>query len=246
MTTMDALKLIFQDFAGVVRATLTLDAVLWIAVTLAWYFLALKVHRFVKGSPLLHPLVVTASGVGITIALVHGDIRQYQLDAALIHWLLGPATIALALPMYNQWHQVRDLGWRLVAAVGAGGIIAPLLAWSVLYTFDTPLAIQMTMLVKSITTPLAMEAGAKIGGVPALAAVFVIITGIVGAVVSDLVFRLCRVTSPQAQGIAMGTVAHAVGTAKALQMNEHTGAMATLGLCLNGIMTAIVVPLLFG
>lgn len=245
MTLTDALKSIYLDFIAVIQATLTIDGMLWITATLIWYWLALRIHRMAKGSPLLHPLVVTASGVGASIALVHGDISQYQLDAGLIHWLLGPATVALAIPMYNQWHQVREFGWRLIAAVGAGGIIAPLLAWSVVFAFNTPLAIQMTMIVKSITTPLAMEAGAKIGGIPALAAVFVIVTGIVGAVVSDLVFRLCRVESAQAQGVAMGTVAHAVGTAKALQMSEQTGAMATLGLCLNGIMTAIIVPLLF-
>jgi putative effector of murein hydrolase len=104
----------------------------------------------------------------------------------------------------------------------------------------------MTMLAKSITTPLAMEASAHIGGIPALAAVFVITTGIVGAIVATGVFSVLNVRDRQAQGIALGTVAHAIGTAKSIHMGEDVAAMATLGLCVNGIFTALVLPLVFG
>lgn len=229
----------------VITHTFTLKGLLWIALTLVFYQASLRIHRLSGGSPFVHPLVLTAGFVGLALLASSTGIRDYQTHASLIHWLLGPATVSLALPMYAQWQRIRHHGWRLIAGIASGGVIAPLTAWLTLYVADGPLALKMTMLVKSITTPLAMEAGAQVGGVPALAAVFVITTGIVGAVVSALVFTLFRVSDPQAQGLALGTVAHAVGTAKALQMSEQTGAMATLGLCLNGIMTAVIVPLIF-
>ena len=147
--------------------------------------------------------------------------------------------------MYNQWQNIRQLGAPLVISVMVGGIVAPLLAWGVIYLTDAPVAIQMTMLVKSITSPLAMETGAAIGGIPALAAVFVILTGIVGALAAPLTYRLLAVTMPDAQGLALGAVCHAVGTSKALQMGEVQGALATVGLGLNGILTAIILPVIF-
>ena len=229
----------------VINHTLTFDGVIWLSVTLAAYFIALRLHHLAKASPVFHPLALTVVMVSIVLAISGVAIADYQRHAGLLHWLLGPATVALALPMYNQWQRIRHLGWRLIVAIGVGGVIAPLLAWSVMWLSDAPLAMQLTMLLKSITTPLAMEASRLIGGVPALAAVFVIISGIVGAIVSGGVFYLLKVDDTQAQGIALGTVAHAVGTARALQLSEQTGAMATLGLCVNGILTAIVIPLLF-
>ncbi len=244
MTLPEALLHIGAELSSVAHATLSVAGLQWITITLICYGAALWLFRLANASPWLHPLVLTAAGVSLALYFSQTSIAAFQTHAGLIHWLLGPATVALAIPMYNQWQQVRDLGWHLIVSVMAGGVLAPVLAWTTLYVLDAPLALQMTMLVKSITTPLAMDASANIGGVPALAAVFVITTGIVGAVVTPVVFRIARVTGAAAQGVALGTVAHAVGTAKALQMNEQTGAMATLGLCLNGIVTAVVVPLL--
>jgi len=218
---------------------------LWILLTVIAYLLALNIGRRTKGNPLANPVLVTAVLVGVMLMVSGTSARGYQQFAGIVHWMLGPATVALAIPMYAQWEKIRELGWRLVASVFIAGVIAPLTAWFTVWYFDAPTALQMTMLAKSITTPLAMEATAHIGGIPALAAVFVIATGIVGAVIAPVMYKLLNVTLPQAQGMALGAVCHAVGTAKALQMSERTGALATLGLCLNGIMTAIILPLLF-
>ncbi|GGW72646.1 LrgB family protein [Alteromonas halophila] len=236
---------LFDPLVHVVQNTLSIAGLLWLGVTLFVYAVAIRIHHAARATPALHPLLLTVVIVGAALWLSNTTIAEYQRVAGLLHWLLGPATVALALPMYNQWQRIRHHGWRLVVAIAAGGVIAPLLAWLTVWVVDAPVAMQLTMLLKSITTPLAMEATRLIGGIPALAAVFVIITGIVGAMVSGAVFRLVRVDDPHAQGIALGTVGHAVGTARALQLSEQTGAMATLGLCVNGIMTALVVPLLF-
>ncbi|MEW9799328.1 LrgB family protein [Alteromonas sp. CYL-A6] len=235
---------VFSPLPDVIRHTFSLQGALWLLVTVTCYVLALRLHLASRGNPLLHPLVVTACLVGGVTALTQTPMTAYREYASLLHWLLGPATVALALPMFNQWQKIRHLGWRLPLAIGIGGVIAPVLAWTSLFIADAPTAMQLTMLLKSITTPLAMEASRLIGGVPELAAVFVIVTGIVGAMACNLVFRLTGVTDEHAKGIALGSVAHAVGTARALQLSEQAGAMSTLGLCVNGIMTAIIIPLL--
>lgn len=228
-----------------VAASLSLQGFFWLAITLIAYLCGLYVNRRCDGHPLSHPLIITALLVVSVLVLTHTPVPTYQSSAQLLHWLLGPVTVSLALPIYRQWARLRHYGWRLVISIGAGGIVAPVLAWLSLWLLSAPTAMQLTMLAKSITTPLAMEAAEQIGGIPALAAVFVIVTGIVGAVVSGWVFALFNVGNRDAQGIALGTVAHAVGTAKASHMGEDVLAMATLGLCINGILTALVLPLLY-
>lgn len=246
MNPMEAIQLVMQDAVWAVTSFMSLGTFVWIAGTLVIYQLALLLYQRAGGTPLLHPLILTTAGVGLVIVATGNGVEQYQFDARALHWLLGPATVALALPLYNNWQHVKQQGWRLLVAVGVGGVVAPLLAWLSIAAFDPPTSLTMTMLAKSITTPFAMETVAQIEGVPALVAVFVITTGIVGAVACDIVFRLLNVSDAEAQGLALGTVAHAVGTAKAIQMNETTAAMATVGLCINGIMTAIILPITFG
>ncbi len=225
---------------------MSLSGVFWLSISLISYLIALWANKKCKGHPAAHPIIVTALLISLGLYLSNTQVSEYQLAASLLHWLLGPITVALALPIYRQWQKLRHFGWRLFASILLGGVLAPVSAWLTLFVFDTPSAIQFTMLAKSITTPLAMESSAQIGGIPALAAVFVIVTGIVGAVMASVTFSLFNVESRQAQGIALGTVAHAVGTAKAIQMGEDVAAMATLGLCVNGIFTALALPVVFG
>lgn len=229
-----------------VYQALSFTGLLWLSVSILGYVIALWVNKKYNAHPLAHPIVVTAAFVSLGLYLSNTSVVEYQQAASLLHWLLGPTTVALALPIYRQWQKLKRYGWRLIVSVGIGGVIAPITAWFALFALDAPMALQMTMLVKSITTPLAMEATAQVGGIPALAAVFVISTGIVGAIVATGVFSLFNVSDRQAQGIALGTVAHAIGTAKSIHMGEDVAAMATLGLCVNGIFTAVALPLIFG
>lgn len=217
----------------------------WVGVTLVAYLISLFFYKKAKRHPALHPLIGSATIVVACILLLDVPVATYQEHVWLIAFMLGPATVALAIPLYNQLKVLISMGWRLLLPICVGGTLAPLLAWVSIYFFDTPLNLQMTMLVKSITTPLAMGTAQAIGGVSSLAAVFVIVTGIVGAVFAPLVFRLTNTHSHMAQGVALGTVAHAVGTSKAITTSETCAAFATLSVCLNGIVTALVLPLLF-
>jgi putative effector of murein hydrolase len=220
-------------------------ALIWIGVSVGAYILSLKLYQKCHYHPLLHPLVGSTIGIIALLFLVDLDYQVYQQHVSFIAFMLGPVTVALAVPLYNQLHVLLRMGWRVIVPILVGGTIAPLLAWLSIYAFETPLNLQMTMLVKSITTPLAMGTAESIGGSASLAAVFVIITGIIGAIFAPWVFKLTSNQSHMAQGVALGTVAHAVGTSRAVTTSEVCAAFATLAVCLNGIVTAIVLPLLF-
>ena len=231
--------------SDILSTTLSITGGVWLSLSLIAYAAALVLNKHCKGHPLAHPLITTSAIISLALLVSQVSVANYQTSASFLHWLLGPATVALALPIYRQWQVLKHYGWRLLLSIVIGGVIAPITAWFGLWISSASAALQMSMLVKSITTPLAMETASQINGTPALAAVFVIMTGIAGAIMSSWVFQLCKVEDTQAQGIALGTVAHAVGTAKALQLGDDVAAMATLGLCVNGIVTAIVLPLFF-
>lgn len=221
------------------------QAFIWIGITLGCYVVALFLYRKSGATPLLHPLIVASLIVFLLLTLSDTPISHYQQFVALLDWLLGPAIVALALPLYSQIPVIRRLGGRILIPIFCGGLLAPSLAWAIMALLADNPAMQMTMLVKSITTPLAVEVSQVTRGIPALAAGVVIATGIVGAIASTAVFKALNIQSDAAKGIALGTIGHAIGTVKALQMNETTAAMATLSLCINGITTALIVPIFF-
>lgn len=218
----------------------------WLGMTLLAYAGALWLYRRAGSSPLLHPLVVTSLCVGVFLWFLDVSVPAYQQASYVLHWLLGPATVALAVPLFKQLHQVRLYRQGILLPVLLGGLMAPLFAVLPLWLSGVPPKVWLTMLSKSITTPLAMDVSLEIGGVPALAAVFVILTGIIGALLADPLFRLFNISQPHVRGVSLGTIAHAVGTAKAVQEGETAAAFSTLALCINGIMTAVLLPLIFG
>lgn len=214
-------------------------------VTLVVYLISRKLYFYFNQNPLLHPLTISTIIIGLGLHFTEIDVMAFKRGVTLFEVLLGPATVALAVPLYNQLPVLRQLGFRVLAPILIGGSLAPTIAWLSVYLLETPLQLQMTMLVKSITTPLAMGTAGLIGGTPELAAVIVILTGIVGATFGPWLIMLTKADSEYAQGLALGSVAHVIGTSKALSISETCGAFATLGLCLNGIFTALLLPILF-
>jgi predicted murein hydrolase (TIGR00659 family) len=220
-------------------------AIVWIALTLCAYACALYIHKKSAGNMLLHPLIISVFTLAFALWLTDTSIDTYQTHSSIVHWMLGPATVALAIPLRNQLDNLKR-HWRIIILpIIVGGIMGPTLAGSALYFAGLEQGLIITMLTKSITTPLAMETARVMGGYPSLAAVLVILTGIIGALLCSTVFRIIRVRSEIAQGIALGTVAHAVGTAQAFHISEKTGAFASLALCINGLLTAIFLPMLY-
>ena len=227
-----------------------LATVLWLIITVIIYFGALNLYKITRPlwfiQPALHPLIVSTLLIILLQSLTHTSVSEYQNYTHLLSALLGPATVALAVPLYKQLSILMTMSWRVLVPIMVAGILSPAISWTCLYLLDTPLNLQMTILVKSITTPLAMDAAGAIGGIPSLAAIFVIITGIVGAICGPAMFRLIGVHNQAAQGTALGAVSHAIGTARAISIGEQCTAFATLALCVNGIATSLMLPLLLG
>lgn len=223
----------------------SLDSLLWIAVTLIVYMFATGIFKYFSHNMLFHPILVGAILIACICVVSAIPLADYQLFVSPISWMLGPVTVALAIPLYQQIRVVNAAGSKGFFVIILGGCVAPIIAMGCLSLFGFSDPIRLSVLTKSITTPLAVETANMIGGIPELAAGVVVITGILGVVFSKIIFKLTRCDDTRAQGLALGTVSHAIGTARAFQLDAKTGAFSTMALCVNGILTAVILPLVF-
>ena len=213
-----------------------------VGVTLGAYQLALAAYEKTRWFFLQPVLVSMLAVIGVLVACGL-SYDEYKVSAQALTIFLGPATVALAVPLFLNLKRIRQLFWPTLLTLLVGGVVATgmgvLLAW----WFGADHMMLMTMAPKSVTSPIAMLVADQIGGIAALAAVFVLITGVIGAILGPELLRRIGVRHPAAQGLAMGMTAHAVGTSRALQEGEECGAFAALAMSLMGVGTAVALPL---
>jgi len=216
-----------------------------LTVTLVAWLIALRAADAARWHPVANPTLVAV--VLLSALLLAGGIayRDYFAGAQFVHFLLGPATVALAVPLYRQWQDVRRSAVAVVAAVVAGGTVASATGIVIAWAMGATPEVVATLAPRSVTTPVAMGIAERLGGLPSLTAVVVISSGILGGAVGPLVLNLARVKDWRARGLAMGTAAHGVGTARALRVNETAGAFAGLAMALNALATALLLPLIW-
>lgn len=195
-------------------------------------------------TPLVNPVLIAVILIIGALKLLGADYRTYFDGAQFVHFLLGPTTVALAVPLYNQFNQVRRSAGAMLAALLVGSLTAAGSAVALGWLFGASERTLLSLAPKSVTTPIAMGIAEQLGGLPSLTAVFVILTGIVGGTLGSAVLNLVRVTDWRARGFGMGVAAHGIGTARALQVNETAGAFSGLAMGLNGLATALLLPLL--
>jgi predicted murein hydrolase (TIGR00659 family) len=193
---------------------------------------------------LINPVLISIVLVIAILTLTRTPHDQYFERVQLIHLLLGPATVALAVPLYAYVKRIQENAVPLLVALFAGSLTAALSALGIGAVLGADVTTLLSLAPKSVTTPIAMGVAEEIGGVPPLTAVLVILTGIIGAVIAEPLLRSLRVTDRSAQGFAIGLASHGIGTARAFQMDEETGAFSGLGMGLNGILTALILPIL--
>lgn len=213
-------------------------------MTLGFYLVARRLSSYGKEHPLLSPPVVTMAAIVVVLLTFDIPYAEYFKGVRPIHFMLGPATVGFALPLYNQLMRLRKVLLPLGAALLVGSLVGIFSAVFVGAALGLPHDILLSLSPKSVTTPIAMGISEKIGGVPALSTVFVMITGMVGAIVAGTVMKAVKVKDPLVKGFSMGLAAHGLGTFRAFQINEMAGAFAGLAMALNGLMTAILIPLL--
>jgi len=191
-------------------------------------------------NPVLSAIVI----VTVFLSLTRIPYARYFEGAQFVHFLLGPATVALAIPLFAQWARLKRMALPLIVALLAGSATAAFSAMFIARALGASSETVFSLAPKSVTTPIAMGIAEKIGGLPSLTAVLVVITGILGAVVFPSLFRVLGVRDHTAQGFAVGLAAHGLGTARAFMVSEEMGAFAALAMGLNGLLTAVLLPLL--
>jgi len=211
-------------------------------LTLGVYQLALAAYEKTQWM-LLQPVLVSMLVLIAALLLLDLEYAEYREGAQLLTLILGPATVALAVPLYLNMRRVRQVLWPTLITLAVGGLFATVLGVALAWLFGAEALILQTIAPKSVTTPIAMLVAEEIGGAASLAAVFVMITGVLGAMLGVELLRVFRIKNPAAQGMALGIVAHAVGTARALQESEEAGAFAALAMSMMGVLTAVLMPL---
>ncbi|MDH5302290.1 MAG: LrgB family protein [Gammaproteobacteria bacterium] len=221
---------------------LSASPLLGLTMTLVAYTIAYKLYVKTNSNPLFNPVVSAVAMLIIFLLLADIDYREYFEGAKFVHFLLGPATVALAVPLYQQAGRIRTLWMPVLLAIVGGVVIASLSAVAVAAMLGASLETQLSLAPKSVTAPVAMGVSEKIGGLPSLTAVLVVTTGILGAVLGAKLFELFRIKDDAVKGIAMGVTAHGIGTARAFQISSQMGAFSGLAMALSALVTALMLP----
>ncbi|TDK67153.1 LrgB family protein [Sapientia aquatica] len=213
-----------------------------LTLTLCAYVVAFLIYTRCRFSPLANPVAISIALITLALNVTGMNYRDYFSGAQFIHFLLGPATVALAVPMARQLPKVRRFFVPLLVALFSGCAVAIVSAVTVIVLMGGSYQLAMSIGPKSATTPIAMGIAEKLGGLPALTAVLVISTGIVGAVLARFIFNWMRIESHAVRGFALGLTSGGIGTARAFQVSPEMGAFSGLGMGLNGVLTAFVAP----
>ncbi len=219
-------------YFGVVVSLLTYWLGMWLKKKLGW--------------AVLNPILVSVAVVIFLLKVLKVDYEVYNEGAKYISYLLTPATVCLAIPLYKQLELLKKNLTAVAAAILAGVASSAVSIFALCLLFRMEHVYYVTLLPKSITTAIGMGVSEEAGGIVTITVVCIIVTGILGNMIGETVFKLIRLESPIAKGLALGTSAHAVGTAKALELGEIEGAMSSLSVAVAGLLTVLVVPLVSG
>lgn len=223
---------------------LSTSPLLWLTLTLLVWIVATTISVRLKRHPLANPVLISIVLLSCTLWMFNVPYERFFAGAQFIHFLLGPATVAIAIPLFRQWQKVRQALVPMGAALVVGSFSAVLSIIVMGKWAGLSQDVLISFLPKSATAGVAMSISASLGGNPSLTAVLVILTGIVGAVVVTPFMNAMRIKDYEARGFAVGLTSHGIGTARAFDVDETAGLFAGMAMALNAIATSVVVPLL--
>ncbi|RVU30459.1 LrgB family protein [Neptunomonas marina] len=215
---------------------------LWLIVTLSVFAFSMELNRRMGGSAFLHPVLLSLSIIIIFLLLTGTSYERYFEGAQFIHFLLGPATVALAVPLVDHAERIKRMWFPLFAAALIGAGVAVVSVLLIGWLFELPHAVLMSLAPKSVTSPIAIGVAEKIGGYPSLAAGLVLVTGALGGSFAPWVFKLLGGLDDEVKGFAIGVTAHGMGTAYAFGISAKAGAFSGLAMGLTGVITAFLLP----
>jgi len=233
------------DFAEI-WTYLSRGPLLWLTATLAAYAIGNAVFVAAGRRPIANPVLIAVAILAPVLWLTGTPYATYFEGAQFVHFLLGPATVCLALPLWQNLPRVRRAALPMLAALLVGSTTAVVSALAIAWMLGLRGGMLASLAPKSATAPVAIGISEAIGGSPTLTAVLVILTGITGAVVATPLLNLLGLKDWRARGFAVGVAAHGIGTARALQVHPTAGAFAGLGMGLNAVLTAFIAPVILG
>jgi predicted murein hydrolase (TIGR00659 family) len=232
-----------SPLASMTWASLAEQPILETGVTVFAFLVGSRISRLGGNHPLLNPTLLAIILISLGLEATDIPYETYLRGADVIHFMLGPAVVLLAVPLFRQRKIVRASARLIAVGLAVGlpvGIASAVgIAWALGASSQTILSLAP----KSVTTGIAVVISEQIGGLQTLTVILVIMTGITGAVLGPIVSRLARIHDPRVVGLTMGIASHGIGTARALQINETAGAFSSLGMSLNGVLTAILLPI---
>ncbi len=213
-----------------------------LVLTLGAYSAGLMIYERTQRNPMANPVLIALILVAGTLTSVNMPYPKYFEGAQFVHFLLGTATVSLAIPIYKGWHSLKGRIGVLMMAMLAGGITSILVAVGVLQLMGSDVALIRGMYAKSVTAPIAMGIAERLHASPTLTAVFAVTTGVLGAVLGRFVLNAVKVRAWWQRGFALGVAAHGIGTSRAFSVHPVAGAYASLGMGLHGVVCAVALP----
>ena len=214
-----------------------------LTATLVAYLLAQSFYLRVGQAPWANPVLWTVVLLALLLAGSGTPYPSYFSGAQFIHFLLGPAVVALAWPLWQRRDELRRRAAAVLLAALAGGVAASVSAVAIGWALGLPQDLLRSLAPKSVTAPVAMGIAEQLGGIPALAAVFAVLTGLVGAISAEYLFKMLGPMSARVRGFALGTASHGIGAARAMQSDPDAGAYAGLALGVQVLLSALLMPL---
>ena len=194
--------------------------------------------------PIFNPLLIAILGIILFLSITKIPYESYKLGGDRINFFLGPVTIVLAVPLYKQFDLFKKYLLEILIGISCGVVVSFISVKLIGHFTNADVDIINSLIPKSITTPMGISLTKTLNGVEAITVVSIILTGILGAIISPIVFKIGKINNPVAKGIALGTSAQALGTTKALEMGEVEGAMSGLSIGISGIITVILIPII--
>lgn len=217
---------------------------LWLTVTLIVWIIADRIAIASRRHPVVNPVLLSIMALGTLLIVTGTSFATYFQGAQFVHFLLGPAIVAIAIPLYRNLDKVRENLLPMIAALVAGSVTAVVSALAVAAAFGLPDPVLAALAPKSVTAGVAMGIAEQFGGEAALTAVLVVTTGLLGAIMVTPLMNALRLKDYAARGFAAGLAAHGIGTARAFVVDEVAGTFAGIAMALNAVMTALILPLI--
>ncbi|UOD34638.1 LrgB family protein [Deferribacteraceae bacterium V6Fe1] len=210
---------------------------------MVFYFSTMLYNKF--KFILLNPVLLSITSLIAILKLINLDYQTYFSGAKIISFFLGPSVVALGVPLYLQFEEIKKRGVSIIISIVVGSLVGIFSAALTAKLLGASKTVVASIAPKSVTTPIAMGIAEKIGGIPSLTAAIVIATGVLGAVIGPAFLKITGIKNKVAIGLAIGSASHGIGTARAFEEGELEGASSSLAICLNGIATAIFTPIIF-